>query len=110
GAWDRKVRACLGRFRDGIALIHTNDTVFGDKLCTFPIVSRTFCELAGGICPRGYVRYRIDDHIEDVFNLLALLGERRTVYLPEVVFEHQNFVKNASGLRQYFADPEVLAL
>ncbi|HEV3259959.1 MAG TPA: glycosyltransferase [Gemmataceae bacterium] len=108
--WDRKVLTCCRQFSDDIALIHTNDTVFGDTLCTFPIVSRTFCELAGGICPRAYVRYRIDDHIEDVFNLLAVLGERRTVYLPHVVFEHRNFVENAQGLRQYFSDPAILAL
>src|SRR5271165_4387469 len=87
--WDRKVLACLRRFPDGIVLIHTNDRLFQEVLCTFPLVSRAFCELAGGICPQSYQRYRIDDHIEDVFNLLGVLGERRTVYLPDVVFEHR---------------------
>src|SRR5262249_14419206 len=57
--WDRRVLACLRRFPDGIVLIHTNDHLFGEQLCTFPIVTRTFCELAGGICPRDYLRYRI---------------------------------------------------
>jgi hypothetical protein len=108
--WDRKVLACFRVCADGILLVHPNDTVFEDKLCTFPIVSRTFCEMAGGICPPGYARYRIDDHIEDVFNLLAVLGERRIVYLPGVVFEHLNFVVHPAGLRQYFSDPHVLAV
>src|SRR5262249_35492271 len=82
--------------------------VFEDKLCTFPVVSRTFCEMAGGICPRDYVRYRIDDHIEDVFNLLRVLGERRTVYLPAGVFEHANYLANPAGVRQYFSEPEIV--
>jgi hypothetical protein len=66
--------------------------------------------LAEGICPADYVRYRIDDHIEDIFNLLGILGEHRTFYLPEVVFEHSNFVENSHGVRQYFSDEEILAL
>jgi hypothetical protein len=108
--WDRKVRACFRDFPDQIALVHVNDTLFGAGMCTFPIVSRTFCELAGGICPRDYIRYRIDDHIEDIFNLLTLLGERRTIYLPDVIFEHQKFITQSSGDRHYFLDPAILAL
>ncbi len=107
--WDKKVRACFAAFADDILLVHVNDTVFQQQLCTFPIVSRRFCTLAGGICPHDYVRYRIDDHIEDVFNMLGVLGERRTLYLPEVIFEHENYVTNAAGLRQYFSDAEILA-
>jgi hypothetical protein len=106
--WDEKILACLRRFPDGIVLIHVNDTLLRHHLCTFPLVSRTFCELAGGICPEEYVRYRIDDHIEDVFNLLAVLGERRTVYLPGVVFEHDNFVEQ-QGNRIYLSEPAILA-
>ncbi len=108
--WDRKVLACFRDFPDPIALVHVNDTLFGAGMCTFPIVSRTFCELAGGICPRDYLRYRIDDHIEDIFNLLNLLGERRTVYLPDVIFEHQKFITRPDGERRYCFDPAILAL
>jgi hypothetical protein len=108
--WDLAVRRTASRFRDGIALIHVNDTLFQEKLCTFPLVSRTFCELAGGICPREYVRYRIDDHVEDIFNLLAVLGERRIVYLPDVVFEHLNTAERHDGSFTYESDPAVLAL
>jgi hypothetical protein len=108
--WDERFGACFRRFPDGILLVHANDTLFRDLLCTFPVVSRTFCELAGGICPREYLRYRIDDHIEDVFNLLAVLGRRRTVYLPDVVFEHHNTVALPQGGRAYQSDPEILAV
>src|SRR5262245_43550941 len=108
--WDRRVQACFDEVKDGILLVHVNDTVFQTALCTFPIVSRTFCELAGGICPREYVRYRIDDHIEDVFNMLGVLGARRSVYLPDVIFEHANYMVNASGVRQYFSEEKTLAV
>jgi hypothetical protein len=106
--WDDIVRACTRAFPDEIALLHVNDLVFQTHLCTFPIVSRRFCAIVGGVCPREYVRYRIDDHIEDHFNLLAALGERRTIYLPDVVFEHHNYRTNAAGLRQYFSQPKLL--
>jgi glycosyltransferase involved in cell wall biosynthesis len=108
-AWDTLLHNCFRAYPDEIVLVHVNDTVFQKELCTFPVVSRRFCELAGGICPREYVRYRIDDHIEDVFILLGLLGESRILYLPNVVFEHLNFVTHASGVRQYFSDPTILA-
>jgi hypothetical protein len=108
--WDETVLRCCRRFADGIVLVHVNDTLIREHLCTFPLVSRTFCELAGGICPPEYLRYRIDDHIEDVFNLLAFLGERRTVYLPDVVFDHDNAVEHPEAGRIYLSDPDVLAL
>ncbi|MCS7044813.1 MAG: hypothetical protein NZO58_00500 [Gemmataceae bacterium] len=108
-AWDDTVRGCFAAFPDELILVHVNDLVMQRHLCCFPIVSRRFCELAGGICPRDYLRYRIDDHIEDIFNLLGVLGERRIIYAPDVVFEHMNHVETRPGLRQYFARPDLLA-
>src|SRR5439155_5169609 len=102
-------RACFTAFLDEILLVHVNDTVLQKAQCAFPVVSRRFCELVGGICPCEYKRYRIDDHIEDIFNVLSVLGQGRTLYLPEVIFEHLNFVTNAGGVRQYFSEPETLA-
>jgi hypothetical protein len=107
--WDVVVRQVFAAHPDDIALVHVNDLVMQRHLCTFPIVSRRFCEIVGGICPRDYRRYRIDDHIEDHFNLLGVLGQRRIVYVPQVVFEHSNYVTQVSGLRQYFSDPAILA-
>lgn len=108
--WDRVALRWLRRFPDGIALVHVNDTLMRDHLCTFPLVPRRFCELAGGICPTRYRRYRIDDHIEDVFNMLAVLGRRRSVYLPDVIFEHDNAIAHPTAGRVYeSADPQALA-
>ncbi len=106
--WDTSFRTCFERFPDEVLLLHVNDRLFESVQCTFPVVSRSFCKLVGGICPTEYVRYRIDDHIEDIFNLLSALGERRTVYLPNVVFEHGNYAVDAQGLRQYQCDAAVL--
>ncbi len=99
--WDEKVLSVFLSFPDEIVLVHVNDKIFQEKLCTFPFVSRTFCEVAAGICPPDYVRYRIDDHIYNVFNLLSVLGKTRIVYLPDVLFEHTNTTMTAYGKVEY---------
>jgi len=105
--WDKKISACLKRYPDGIVLIHVNDTLFQEGMCTFPLVSRTYCDLAGGICPTDYLRYRIDDHVEQVFNLLGVLGENRIAYLPDVIFEHDKFIETGAGQRKYYLDERI---
>jgi len=50
-----------------------------------------------GSAPSVYLRYRIDDHIHNVFDLLSLLGQRRRIFLPDVIFEHHNFVETDQG-------------
>ncbi|MBN9122101.1 MAG: glycosyltransferase [Planctomycetes bacterium] len=107
--WDAIALRCFGRFPDPFALVHVNDTLMRDHLCTFPLTSRAFYELAGEVCSAEYERYRIDDHIEDVFNLLVVLGERRVVYLPDVVFEHDNATQHPEAGAVYLSDPVILA-
>jgi len=104
--WDERVVEVVAAFPDSIALVHVNDLIFGKRLCTFPLVTRTFCEMAGGICPDTYTRYRIDDHIFNVFRLLSCLGEKRIVYLPDLIFEHTN-VRFAAGRRRYVPIREI---
>jgi|GEM_PF-761737 len=99
--WDTKVLATLKSFPDDIVMVHVNDMLFRETLCTFPFVSRRFCEMMGGICPTEYKRYRIDDHIHNIFNLLAMIGHRRIVYMPEVIFEHLNRVFDEKGNTVY---------
>ena len=107
--WDRRIQSVFTSFPDGIVLAHVNDGTFKDSLCIFPCVSRRFVEMAGGICPEDYRRYRIDDHIYNVFNLLALLGEHRIQYLPDVMFEHQNYAGSVAGQRVYVPDSVIHA-
>src|SRR5207249_1333792 len=103
--WDRDIYAAFASFGDDVGLIHVNDLLFREKLCTFPILSRDAC-LEIGICPAGYGRYRIDDHIYDTYNILALLGYRRIVYLPDVIFEHLNHQAISVGAEEKFVSEE----
>ncbi len=107
--WDAIALRCFQRFPDPFMLLHVNDTLMRDHLCTFPLTSRAFYELCGEVCPPAYRRYRIDDHIEDVFNLMAVAGERRVVYLPDVVFEHDNSTLHPEAGAVYLSDPTILA-
>jgi GT2 family glycosyltransferase len=107
--WDAAAEAVFRSFADDIVLVHVNDGIFQEKLCTFPFLTRRFCEMAGGISHEGYRRYRIDDEIYNVFNLLAVLGHRRIVYLPDVLFEHQNFSVSGLGGIEYRPVPEIHA-
>ena len=64
--------------------------------------------MAGGFCPEEYERYRIDDHIHQVFSLLASFGHHRVFYLPGVVFEHLNYLAAQGGKRIYPLNGEIL--
>lgn len=105
--WDSRMQAAFRSYPDGVVLVHVNDGTFKDALCVFPCVSRRYTELAGGICPEDYRRYRIDDHIYNVFNLLVLLGEYRIQYLPDVLFEHHNYAASMAGERVYVPEPVI---
>lgn len=105
--WDSRIQGIFRSFADDVVLVHVNDGTFKDSLCVFPCVSRKFVDLAGGICPEAYRRYRIDDHIYNVFDLLAILGEHRIQYLPDVLFEHHNYAANVAGQRTYVPDPVI---
>ena len=107
--WDDRLLDVFQSHADGMVLPHVNDTIFGETLCTFPFLTRTFCELAGGICPYGYVRYRIDDHIHDVFTLLARLGHHRRIFLPDVIFEHRYLIQERDG-GSYGVEPKIHAI
>jgi glycosyltransferase involved in cell wall biosynthesis len=108
-SWDDRVTEVFRSFPDDIVLVHVNDTIFRETLCTFPCLPRTYCELVGGICADGYLRYRIDDHIHNVFDLLSAIGYHRRIYLPDVVFEHLNLTPTKDGYG-YVVDPEIHAV
>ena len=105
--WDVLVLAAFRSVPDGIVLVHVNDLVFKDSLCIFPFQTREFCLLAGGICPEGYLRYRIDDHVHNIFDLISLLGQQRRIFLPDVVFEHMNVDATAGDAVQYAPESSI---
>ncbi len=94
--WDEIIFSVFSSYEDDIVLIHINDLLFREKLCTFPMLSRKAC-LEIGICPPEYQRYRIDNHIYDIYNMLAYIGHNRIVYLPDVIFEHDNYAHGQKG-------------
>jgi GT2 family glycosyltransferase len=102
--WDEQVLEAFRSCPDGMVLVHVNDLLFKDTLCIFPFVTRDFCLLTGGICDEGYFRYRIDDHIHNIFDLLTLLGHPRRIFLPDVVFEHTNTHTSEGGEVHYEPD------
>jgi len=57
-----------------------------------------------GLCPDVYRRYKIDDHIYEIYSMLAHLGYKRIIYLPDVVFEHEN---HSSQVGPYFSEHHV---
>ncbi|MGB7098512.1 MAG: glycosyltransferase family A protein [Xanthobacteraceae bacterium] len=108
-AWDEQTLAAFRSFPDDIVLVHVNDMEQQQKLCVLPFVSRRFCDLSNGICPEEYMRYYIDDHVYDVFELLAKHGHDRIVYLSGVVFEHLNVVIDPAGKRLYQYNSKIQA-
>jgi glycosyltransferase involved in cell wall biosynthesis len=108
--WDTQLARVFEIHPDGIVLAQVNDLIFRDRLCTFPVVSREFCELAEGICSPEYRRYWIDDHIHHVFDLIYLLGYTRRIFLPDVIFQHLNTTQDRSGAGKYIPEPTIHAL
>jgi hypothetical protein len=89
-AWDAIVLARFETVADDVALVWGNDLFRGAELPSHPILSRTVCEIMGGVCPPSYRRDYIDTHIYDIFRTLRSLGHDRLAYLPDVVFEHMH--------------------
>jgi len=89
--WDIKALEALSRFSDDLVLVYCNDLYYGKRLSTFPILSRTTCDLMDNICPAKYNSHCIDSHIFDIFKRLSQLGHKRLIYLPNVIFEHMHY-------------------
>lgn len=86
--WDTELLNTFARIPDDVALVWGNDLCRGATFPTHPVLSRTVCEILGGVCPRAYRRDYIDTHIYDVFCTLRRLGHDRLVHLSHLVFEH----------------------
>lgn len=104
--WDRTLRSALDHRKDNVILAHVNDLVFQHRLSIFPIVSRQYCEIAKGICPTGFSRYRIDNHIFSTFRMAAILGAHPIIFFPFVIFNHLNYIVK-SGRRTYLTNPGI---
>lgn len=89
--WDDAIRAIHESVGDGVYLAYPNDQFKGQRVCTFPILSRRTCELLGDPFPAEYKGAFIDYHLLDVFQRLRRQKVDRIFYLHEVVFEHMHY-------------------
>jgi glycosyltransferase involved in cell wall biosynthesis len=94
--WDETVIKTFAGFPDDIGMVYGNDLYYGKLMSTFPILSRTACELMDKICPAQYKWHCIDAHIFDIFTRLSLSGYKRTAYLKNVIFEHMHHELSAA--------------
>jgi len=83
--WDSAFLQEMNRFDDGVALAWGTDG--SEATPVSPCISRSACELLGGICPVTLHRYHAAAHLNDVFQQLADLGYNRRAYLPEIVID-----------------------
>lgn len=58
------------------------------RMSTFPILSRTACQVLVDPFPAEYRSAFIDYELFDIFTRLRRLGHDRLVYLDDVIFEH----------------------
>lgn len=96
--WDEKVRALDARYPDGVYLGYANDLFKGEKVCTFPILSREACEALAEPYPEIYRGAFIDVHLMDIFRRLEKRGYPRMAYAKDIVFEHVHYRVNPDAL------------
>jgi len=95
--WDERIREEARRFPDQVYLLYPNDLMKGNRLSTFPVVSRTMCDTIISPFPAEYRGAFIDVHLLDIFRQLEGMGHKRIVYLDGVIFEHMHYRLGKSG-------------
>lgn len=89
--WDERIREAARRFPDQVYLLYPNDLMKGNRLSTFPVVSRAMCDAIISPFPAEYRGAFIDVHLLDIFRQLEGMGHKRIVYLDDVIFEHMHY-------------------
>jgi len=84
--WDSRLDQEIEKFPDEIYCMWVNDKHKGEKLCTFPIVSRKWYEVVGCFAPGIFEFFYNDTWVQD-------LGKRigRLHYVADVIIEHCHF-------------------
>ena len=94
--WDTVIFKKIKSVPDEVFLIYGNDLHKGEKMPSFPIISRKFCELMDGACPDN-ISFHIEGHIFDIFKRLKRFGFNRIVYLSDIIFEHLHYLAGKSS-------------
>ena len=89
--WDEALRLLHASIPDGIYLAYGDDQFKGQRLSTFPVLSRHTCDILQEPYHRIYRGAFIDYHLMDIFKRLEQSGYKRIFYLPGIVFEHLHY-------------------
>lgn len=83
--WGTRVESAIGELTDPYWLLYPDDGTFGESLSIFPILNRMVVLEHLDLIP-PFRRYCLDPHLFNIFRAL-----KRTKFLPDVRFDHQNF-------------------
>jgi hypothetical protein len=89
--WDAAIGQLHASLDDQVYLAYPNDLFKGERVCTFPILSRRACQLLGDPFPAEYKGSFIDYHLLDIFQRLRHRNIQRIFYLESVIFEHMHY-------------------
>ena len=103
--WDDEIDKAAACYPDDIYCIWFNDGRYGEKICTFPVLSRRWVDILGYIEPPIFEHYNCDLWTWQIAKMLSRLH-----YIPNVMVEHLHpdtgksqadvtTVKNLSGGR-----------
>ena len=98
--WDDEIINIYDAYPDEIVFVVVNDLMFKGKLAVFPCQSRKAINIIGGIADPRYMKYRYDDHVHHVYDILRQLGHDRIIYRKDLIFEHDHY-KVVNGQRVY---------
>ncbi len=107
--WDTRILRAFDKYPDGVVLVWCNDLFRGPDMPNFPVLSRSLCELMGGICPEDYNRDYIDVHLLDIFKKLHNLGYYRLEYLQDVIIEHLHHEAGKAEIDDTYIKPKLAA-
>lgn len=84
--WDIIIRDIFDKSEDKILIIHPNDGIQNEAMCTIPIMHRKWVEVVGYVLPPYFAADCADNWLHEVSSMLG-----RRVYTPSIFIEHMHF-------------------
>ena len=83
GGWDQRIDEEADRFPDGIYCMWFDDGRYGETVCTFPIISRTWVKTL------GYMESPLFEHFNcDLWTWQIAVSLGRAQYIGDILVEH----------------------
>ncbi len=83
--WDLRLDTETAKYPDGIYCMWFNDDRYGEKICTFPIVSRKWVDTLGYLVSPLFEHFNGDLWIWQIASMI-----QRIHYIPDVLVEHRH--------------------